>query len=147
MLLAIGQDLFFDITPEQVVGRLQRVDLSRLLEFPHLVDVKVRDAYEADLAFRYESHHGLGRFLERRARIGPVELVEIDVVDSQVSQALFDALAHPSRACVAHPFASSQPHPPFGARVPLVSPASQLWLQPLAQDPFRHTETVGWGPI
>src|SRR6059036_1507023 len=43
MLLAIGQNLFFNITPEQVVGWLQRVDLSRLLEFPHLGDIKVRD--------------------------------------------------------------------------------------------------------
>ena len=109
MLLAIGQNLFFNITPEQVVGWLQRVDLSRLLEFPHLGDIKVRDAYVANLAFRYELPHGFGRFLERCTRIRPVELVEIDVVYSKVSQALFDALAEASGACIAQQFAAFQP--------------------------------------
>src|SRR5262245_30779933 len=111
MLLAIGQNLLFDVTPEQVVGRLQGVDFSRLLEFPHLIDVEVRDAGVANLAFRYESPHGLGRLFEGCARIWPVDLVEIDVVYSKVSQTLFDALPQPSGACVAQQLAAFHTQP------------------------------------
>jgi len=84
--------------------------------------VEIRDAYVANLAFRYELPHGLGRFLERRARIGPVELVEINVVYSQVSQALFDALAQPSDACVGQQLAAFHPQPALGGQDHLVSP-------------------------
>ena len=48
----------------------------------HLPDREIADADGADLALLEQGVHGLRGFLDRHQRVGPVDLVDVDVIGS-----------------------------------------------------------------
>jgi hypothetical protein len=76
MVLAVGEYLLFDVPPEEVVGRLEAVDLALSLELGHLIRAEVRDADVPDLAFLHHLVQSARRLLEGRLQVRPVDLVE-----------------------------------------------------------------------
>ena len=93
MFLGEGQDRSLDLPPEQVIGRLERVDRPNLLECRHLVGVEVRNAHEADEAFVNEPIERLGRGRDGRRRVRPVDLVDVDVVGAEEPEARLEVAA------------------------------------------------------
>ena len=83
MFLGERQDRLLDVRAEQVIGRLERVDRANLLEGGHLAGVVVRHADVAGLANADELVERLCRLGNGRRGIGPVDLVEVDVLRSQ----------------------------------------------------------------
>ncbi len=59
-----------------------------------LIGTDVRAADGEDFPFFFEREQGVDRIVERRGRILPVRLQDIDPVGSEASQALFDFLAN-----------------------------------------------------
>ncbi len=64
---------------------LETIDLAGLLELGHLVRAEVGDADVSDLAFLDHLFEGVRRLLKGRFEVGPVDLVEVDVVDTEVA--------------------------------------------------------------
>jgi hypothetical protein len=94
-------------TNSNPVGRLLISDLlafregiivlgSRLVE-RGLVDYRVR-IFPAPLSLLHHALERFGRFGKRRPRIGPVDLVQVDVLDAERAQAVLDAGPEPLSA-------------------------------------------------
>src|SRR5690606_17574273 len=75
---------------EAVLHRGDRDDPEGAFE---LVDVEIADADEADLPFVAKPRQLLEGALDRHLRIGRVELVEVDAVQPQASEAAFASAA------------------------------------------------------
>ena len=58
----------------------------------HLRDGKIADPDGADLALLGKRAHGFGGFFDRHQRIGPVDLVDIDMVGLQPPQGVVELL-------------------------------------------------------
>ena len=99
MFLGERQDRLLDIPPEQVIRRLERVDRANLLERGHLAGVVVRHADVANLANADELVERLRRLGDRCGRIGPVDLVEVDVVGAERAQARLEVAAQGPPGC------------------------------------------------
>jgi hypothetical protein len=78
-----------------VVRGLKRLDGQPTGEGVDLLDVEVRRSDVPDLALLDELLERARRFRERDIRIGPVDLVEVDVVELERAQALLHPLAQP----------------------------------------------------
>lgn len=76
-----------------MVRGLKRLDGPPLREVVDLLDVEVRHADVPDLALLDELLERTRRFGERDVRVGPVDLVEVDVVELERAQALLHSLA------------------------------------------------------
>ena len=61
-----------------------RPEAAKLL---HLIGTVVRHADVADLSLADQLVERLGRFLGRRTQVGPVNLIDINVIGSKVAQA------------------------------------------------------------
>ena len=72
---------------EQVVPVLDRHDPRELLRLRQLVGGDVRKPDVADLAFVLQLHQRAHRFLEGNLGIGPMELVDVDLVHTQSLEA------------------------------------------------------------
>ncbi len=142
MLDAVRKDRFFGVTPEQVVRRLQRIDLARPLESSHLACIEVRDADVADLAFSHEAVEGVRRFTERCLRDGPVQLIQIDVVRAERAQTRLQSLPEPERAGVANEIVTLFPEPAFSSQYHAVAVVLDLIQKRLAKDRFGGAEAV-----
>ena len=84
----IGKHLGLDVTTEQVVRGLQRLDRQGGTEGLYLWDIEVRHADVAHFAIGNQLGQCLRRLLERRGEVGPVHLVEVDVVGRQGARRL-----------------------------------------------------------
>jgi len=97
----------------------------------------------ADLALSHHLVERAGGVLERRVGIGPVHLVEVDVVGAEVAQGRLDAPAQRLRARVALQAVVGQQEAALGGDHHLVAAGLQLGLQRLAEDLLRLPEAVG----
>ena len=86
VLSAIGEDVGLDAALEQIIGRLQHMQRCHPAEALHLPDREIADADGADLALLEQGAHGLCGFLDRHQRIGPVNLVDVDVIGPKPTQ-------------------------------------------------------------
>ena len=96
----VGKDRGFDVSTEQVVWRLQRFDGQGLAELIHLVGVEVGHSDVTDLSRGHQFIQRACRHLEGGVGIGPVDLVEVDVVAAEGLEAFLDSLPNPFRARV-----------------------------------------------
>ena len=120
--LRVWKDRRLDVTSEEVVRRLQRLHLQRAAEFIHLRGVEVGHPDVADLSGRHEIGQCAGGRREGRLRVGPVDLVEVDVVRVECFQALVHPTSHALCACVAlHPTSWCRPQPALGCDDELVA--------------------------
>lgn len=138
----VRQDVRLDSAAEQAVRDLVGLHRPRARELRHLGGAEVGDADVANLAFVDELVERRGGFGERNVRVGPVHLIEIDVVDSERAQAVVDALAKPLAARIAgetvvgHPqSALRRDHDRFAVRV-------ELCAQSLREEALRGAESV-----
>jgi hypothetical protein len=97
----------------------------------------------ADLALGDELLERPGGLLEGRAGIGPVELIQVHVVDAQRLQARLDPPAKPGRARVAHEPRVAHPQPALGGDHEVLPAVVELGPERRAQKPLRDTEAVG----
>src|SRR5258705_7778599 len=67
----------------------------------HLSDGKVADSDGANLALLEQGAHGLGRFFNRHQRVGPVDLVDVDIVCPQPAEGILDLLENSRPAGIA----------------------------------------------
>src|SRR5262245_39168183 len=86
VLSAIGEDVGLDAALEQIIGWLQHMQRCHLAETLHLSDREIADADGADFALLEQGAHGLCGFLDPDQRIGPVNLVDVDVIGSKPTQ-------------------------------------------------------------
>src|SRR5712691_12554260 len=67
----------------------------------HLADRKIADSDRADLSLPEQRVHRLGGFFDRHQWVGPVNLIDIDVVGSKPAQGIIDLLHDAGAAGVA----------------------------------------------
>ena len=97
-------ELALDVAHEKAVLVLARGEgievprLGRPLRLDHLPGGEVRAADVADLALAHEIVERAQRLLDRRQRVGAVELVEVDPVGLEPPQAVLDRLHDVARA-------------------------------------------------
>src|SRR5947209_14946861 len=143
MLTRVGQYVCLDVATEQVVRRLQGLDGARAGELGHLRHIEVGDADVADLSLLDERIQRLRRLRERSRRIWPVNLVEVDVVDTESIQALLDSVPQPRGRGIAH-----QSPPLVDAQAALrrdhhlLTPCGKVVSQGPAQQPLRSSEAI-----
>src|SRR5579883_44807 len=91
-----GQDIGFDGAAKDGVGRLKRSDGGDLLRALQLRSIEIRDADPADLAFFLQGGERLPSFFETGTVVprGPVNLVEIDLLDLETAKAVFAFLTN-----------------------------------------------------
>src|SRR6185503_4306360 len=87
LALAERQDLVLDLTVEQRVRRLQRLDRRDRLGAAQLPDREVRGADVTDEAFVLQLGEGRPALLELLVRDREVDLVEVDRLDAEAAQA------------------------------------------------------------
>src|SRR2546426_1266364 len=136
----VGKDAFLDVATEQVVWRLKSLDRRGRAELLHLRRVEVGDADVANLAGRLQLGQYARRFREGNLRVGPVDLVDIDVVHAQRLEAGVDTASNPVRACVTLDApAGGGPETALGGDHHLVSGPI---LQRLGQQALGRAETI-----
>ena len=89
---------------------MQRRHAAKLL---HLIDRKIADADGADLSLFEQGLHCRRGFFDRYKGIGPMNLIDVDVIGSQPAQGVLD-LPHDAPAAgiteyVAHPSIRARP--------------------------------------
>jgi hypothetical protein len=97
----IGESRLLDLSAEQVVRRPHSLYPSEVAKRVHLVNVIVGHTNVADLPRGNQFLQRPGRLLGRRVQIGPMDLIDVDVVGSEATQAGLHALAEPPPAGVA----------------------------------------------
>jgi hypothetical protein len=90
VLPAIGKHVLVDCALEQIVGRLSRMKWRDLAEFIHLRRAEVADADRSNFPVAVQRADGFGGFRNRRARIRPVHLIEIDHICSKPPKRILD---------------------------------------------------------
>ena len=140
MIHGVGQDLVLDLATEQVIGRLHGLDPAEASELLHLLHVVIRDADVADLALPHQILQRARGLLGGCVLVGPVDLVQVDVVRTEVPQARFDALPQPPAARISEEPASLQPKAALGGdeHVLPARPSPQR----LAEEAFGRPEAV-----
>src|ERR1700722_18637335 len=76
----IGQDVRLNGALKEIVGRLNHVQGGHLAKAFHLRNREIAYADSADLSCLEKRTHRLGRFLDRYLGVGPVDLVNVDII-------------------------------------------------------------------
>ena len=84
---------------------MQRRDAAKPF---HLVDRKIAHTDGADLPLLEQRLHRVRGFLDRNQRVGPMNLIDIDVIGSKPAQGIFD-LAHDAGAAGVAKYAAILP--------------------------------------
>src|ERR671934_703099 len=106
----------------------------------HLPNTEIADADGADLALLEQGVHGLRGFLDRHQRIGPVHLIDVDVLGSQPPQRILNLLQD-SRAARIAEYSSTLPLKPHLGR-DVHARAKVALGDRLADDFFRTAEAI-----
>ena len=106
-LPAIRQKLVFDLTLEQIVGRLDDVQLSDPAKALDLPDREIADADGPDFSLVEERLHRLGGLFDRHQRVWPMHLVDVDVIGLEPPQRVVDLAQDPLPAGIAKDFSVS----------------------------------------
>src|SRR6266849_5630888 len=85
---------------------------------------------------------GVRRFIERCLRVGPVQLIQIDVVRAERAQTRLQSLPEPERAGVANEIVTLFPEPAFSSQYHAVAVVLDLIQKRLAKDRFGGAEAV-----
>ena len=88
LLQCVGQDLRFDVALDERVLGLERLDRGDLLDLTQLLYIEVGHTDVANEILLLELGECRPTLLDVRGRDRPVNLVEIDRVDSQPGQAI-----------------------------------------------------------
>src|SRR6266516_4372320 len=83
---AVRQHVAFDATLEQVVGRLHHMQRRSPSELLDLFDREIAHADRPNLPLPKERVHDFGGLVDRYQRIGPVNLIDVDVIGLQSPQ-------------------------------------------------------------
>ena len=83
---AIGQELFLDLALEQIVRRLYDVQFGDSAKARDLQNREITDADSPDFPLVEKRLHRFCRLFDRDQRIGPVHLIDVDVVGAQPPQ-------------------------------------------------------------
>ena len=142
VLARVGEQLGLDIPSEQVVRRLHRLHRARPRELGHLSRVEVRDADVADLAFVHELLKRRGGLGKGHLRVGPVHLVDVDVVDFERAQAVLDSAAKPGGTGIADETLVGHPQAALGRDHDLLAPVVEVVAQRPAEESLRGAEAV-----
>src|SRR5262249_24867015 len=86
ILSAIGEDVGLDPALEQIIGRLHHVQRRNAAEALHLPSREIADTDGADFALLEQSVHRLRGLLDGHPGVGPVNLVDIDVIGAKAAQ-------------------------------------------------------------
>ncbi len=97
VLAAVRQEVGFDSALEQIVRRLQHVKRCHATKLFDLLDGKIAYADRADLSLVEQHVHRVRRLFDRNQRVGPVDLIDVDVIGSKPAQGILD-LAHDAGA-------------------------------------------------
>ena len=96
----------------------------------------------ADLAFGEQVPQGARRLGSRHGRVGPVNLVQVDVVGTQRGQTGVHTSAEPFRTRVADQAGIGLAQPAFGGDNELVAVTGERVAQRPAEDAFGRAEPV-----
>jgi hypothetical protein len=80
---------------------MQRRDPPELLD---LLDGKIADADGADLSLPEQRSHRVGGFRDRNVWVGPMHLIDVDVIGSQPAKRVVDLPHDPRASCVSEDF-------------------------------------------
>src|SRR5437879_4092065 len=83
---AVGKNLRFDRSFEEIVRGLQHVQRRDGAESLHLRDREIADADGPDLSLLIQRSHHVCRFLHRRQRVRPVDLVDVRSEERRVGK-------------------------------------------------------------
>ena len=144
---ANGRIGLLDVAAEQVIRRLEGVDRTDLLERRHLRRVVVRHADEADEALADEPVERLGRGRDRRGRVRPVDLVDVDVVGAEEPEARLEVAAQRGRAAVPDGVAVVLAQAALGGDDDRLAGRLDLGSERLAEELLGGAEPVGAGRV
>lgn len=96
MRLAERQDRLGILLFIQIEGRLEYIHLTDSEAIGYLPLIEIAQSDPLDLSLSLQLQQGLHRFFAGRRRVGPMHLVEIDLIRSQTSQTLLDLRGDPS---------------------------------------------------
>src|SRR6266404_351891 len=134
----VRQDVHLNGAFEKVVGRLQHVQWGHLAEALHLGNREVAHADGADFPLPVKRAHGLGGFLHRHQRVGPMDLVDVDVVGTQAAQRIIDFLHDSGARRIAIDFSVAPFQSCFGGNDRLTAHARESG----ADDLLGHAKAV-----
>ena len=104
----------------------------------HLINGEIAHADGADLALLVKRAHRLGGFLHRHQRVGPMNLVDVDVIGAQTAQRIIDLLHDASSGCIPIDLAVA----PFESRLGGDDRLGAHALESGADDLLGHAEAV-----
>src|SRR5258707_7951157 len=139
VVATIGQNTLLRLAFKEIVWRLGRVQRRDRAKRTHLLDREITDSNRADFSSPMKFGHRLGHLLDRRIRIRPVHLIDVDNVSTQPAQRILDLLVDPRPAAVAERLALAPIKTDLGGDQDFVPPN---FLKRPADDFFRMTETV-----
>jgi hypothetical protein len=82
----VGENIILHGSLEKVVWGLQYMQRRNPTEALHFRDREIADADGADLSFFVKRAHHLCSFLDGHERIGPMNLIDVDVIRAQPSE-------------------------------------------------------------
>ena len=139
LLLAVREDLALHPAIEHVPAVLRDVDATDAHAGFDVCLLEVRHTDEAGLARLHDVVERLHRLLERRLAIGPVHDVDVDVVGTELLEALVDRRLDPLAAAVAQVRLVAVAHAELGDDDRLVAPRAQR----LAECLLRRAVALG----
>jgi hypothetical protein len=116
------------------------VQRRHFAKFIHLGRAEIADADGANLSLAMQFAHGFGDLRDRRVRVRPVDLIEVDHVGLQTAQGILGLLDDPRLAGIAKRFAVLPVQSDFGGDERVLAAAAQG--QRLSNDLFRTAEAV-----
>jgi hypothetical protein len=138
---AIGQKLLLDLALEQIIGRLHNVQLGDAAKSFNLRNREIAHANSADLPLVEECLHRFGGLFDRHQRVGPMDLIDIDIIGAQPAQRVGRLAQDPVTAGVPEDFPVFPLEPGFGGN-------DDVWAQAafgncLADDLFGAAKSIG----
>src|SRR5258705_4627109 len=116
---------------------MQRRNASELF---HLSDGKVADSDGADLALLEQGTHDIGGFFDCHQRIGPVHLIDVDIVGLKPTQGILDLLQDSHTAGIAEHLSIFPLKPSLGGNKD--ARAQATFCNRLADYVFRPAEAI-----
>jgi hypothetical protein len=131
----VWQDIVFNLTFEQIRRRLNRVDWRGGLETRHLPRRMIARSDGANPALVVELTKRSSRLFDRKEEIGPVHLVDVNVVGLKTTERVLKFLENPFVCRIAFNFARGPVDADLGGEDNAFSLA--ILVQRFADDFFR----------
>jgi hypothetical protein len=138
VFVAIGQNIRLYAAFGNIVGRLKHMDRRDPAKPVHLCDREIAHACCTDRSTLEQRQHRLGGFFDRHSWVGPVDLVDIDMIGSKPAQRIVDLAHDPFAARITKDFAISpfksdlintrERRPPSGMALPTIGAVSMTLM-------------------